>query len=232
MRLFFLSLTRYKVEWYLSLAISVKSVTRKVFFESQYHHHPIMRLFFLSLTRYSTALNSKVAEISKFRPCQSPTKYDPTRTHVSTPPGRCLPACVDVQLWREGGGGARHSSGGGKEELPAQKAWMSGTGLEQVKPEERCWQRSIARGSRGDPERQRSEWCGEKSDLGRRVLSRYVPGAWSQREGPAKSAECQGPRSRLVQERCWRRGIAARGLWPMERGVRTCGVQRRLLRRR
>jgi hypothetical protein len=32
-----------------------------------------MRLFSLSLTRYSTALNSKVAEISKFRPCQSPT---------------------------------------------------------------------------------------------------------------------------------------------------------------
>jgi hypothetical protein len=72
---------------------------------------------------------------------------------------------------------------------PAQKAWMSGTGLEQVKTEERCWQRSTVRDSRDDAERQISCWCGEKGDLGRRVLGRDGASAWSQRAGPAKRAE-------------------------------------------
>jgi hypothetical protein len=61
---------------------------------------------------------------------------------------------------------------------PAQKAWMSGTGLELVKPEEKCSQRSSARDSRGDAERQRSGWCGERGDLGWRILGREGTGAW------------------------------------------------------
>jgi len=78
-------------------------------------------------------------------------------------------------------------------EGPAQKEWMSGTRLEKVKPEERCWQRSTARDSRDDAERQRSRWCGERGDLGRRVLGRDGAGAWSQRAGLAKSADVRDP---------------------------------------
>ena len=117
---------------------------------------------------------------------------------------------------------------------PAQKAWMSGTGKEQVKPEER-WQRCsdqereiLAAMQRG---RDRS---GEESraHLRWRFLGRDGAGAWSQRAGPAKSAECHGPFSRLFLGRCWQRGITSRGLWSVEGGERTYGDQRWLLRRR
>jgi hypothetical protein len=155
---------------------------------------------------------------------------------------RCLSQRADAKLWglsRKSQGTSRCSIAIVTENACLRGVvGLSGTcaasmdvrdrpGAGQARNEMAAIQRSSARDSGGDAERQRLGWWGERGDLGRRILGGDGAGAWSQRAGPVKSAECHGPLSRSVQRRCCqresRRGVC--GTWREERGpVATSGA--------
>ena len=142
----------------------------------------------------------------------------------------------EISLFHRTERGGAHASAEAEELLvgvgPAQKAWMSGTGKEQVEPEER-WQRF--------------------SDQAREILAAMQRGR--DRGGEERGATSGGgssaetvkvlglrgqdlPRLQNVMDPsagCFKAdagSVTARGLWSVEGGERTYGDQRWLLRQR